>query len=242
MVKTQSSSICKNFPGNWGLFPSCCGKLGLEKSKESTRTWTSAQNCVNGNSRFSDSVRGRWDFKVLCLSAIETWSTLTLREIFYSKHFTFCPTALLSFHSRSRFLSLLGQDNAGRGKIRQKGEGNSERVFAGCPISLRRIRFFALRLIRIAGMLMLLFWWEDGIFFIRTCWFFSSFMKIGGRRRKFFVLLELKVGFGDKGVNFGLFDCSCFVIGTRDGFRIFDSNTGKLLYERGDYFAPHKRK
>lgn len=27
-------------------------------------------------------------------------------------------------------------------------------------------------------------------------------------------------------------DNSCFVIGTRDGFRIFDSNTGKLLYER----------
>ncbi|KAI6682492.1 hypothetical protein NL676_036373 [Syzygium grande] len=27
-------------------------------------------------------------------------------------------------------------------------------------------------------------------------------------------------------------DNSCFVVGTRDGFRIFDSNTGKLLYER----------
>nr|GEU65662.1 autophagy-related protein 18b isoform X2 [Tanacetum cinerariifolium] len=27
-------------------------------------------------------------------------------------------------------------------------------------------------------------------------------------------------------------DNSCFVIGTKDGFRIFDSNTGKLLYER----------
>ncbi|XP_071909073.1 autophagy-related protein 18b isoform X3 [Coffea arabica] len=27
-------------------------------------------------------------------------------------------------------------------------------------------------------------------------------------------------------------DNSCFAIGTRDGFRIFDSNTGRLLYER----------
>ncbi|PKI43223.1 autophagy-related protein 18b isoform X1 [Punica granatum] len=27
-------------------------------------------------------------------------------------------------------------------------------------------------------------------------------------------------------------DSSCFVVGTRDGFKIFDSNTGKLLYER----------
>lgn len=28
-------------------------------------------------------------------------------------------------------------------------------------------------------------------------------------------------------------DCSCFAVGTKDGFRIFDTNTGRLCYERG---------
>nr|POE57055.1 autophagy-related protein 18b [Quercus suber] len=30
-------------------------------------------------------------------------------------------------------------------------------------------------------------------------------------------------------------DASCFVIGTRDGFKVFDTNTGRLCYERGEF-------
>ena len=29
--------------------------------------------------------------------------------------------------------------------------------------------------------------------------------------------------------------CSCFAIGTRDGFKIFDTNTGRLRYERCNF-------
>ncbi|GMP80935.1 hypothetical protein CsSME_00035842 [Camellia sinensis var. sinensis] len=32
-------------------------------------------------------------------------------------------------------------------------------------------------------------------------------------------------------------DNSCFAIATRDGFKIFDANTGRLCYERGNCFA-----
>ncbi|KAI8565763.1 hypothetical protein RHMOL_Rhmol03G0286700 [Rhododendron molle] len=32
-------------------------------------------------------------------------------------------------------------------------------------------------------------------------------------------------------------DNSCFAIGTRDGFKIFDSNTGRLCYERGNHIC-----
>ncbi|KAE9464274.1 hypothetical protein C3L33_03805, partial [Rhododendron williamsianum] len=37
-------------------------------------------------------------------------------------------------------------------------------------------------------------------------------------------------------------DNSCFAIGTRDGFKIFDSNTGRLCYERGNYRSIHHRR